>query len=387
VNVHRSGHETVTERHGGASAAKFESPLLDLLVGAGAVIHEYHGVPTARHFGDPHGEYVAATESIAVFDRSHRTRLIVSGRAPGQMLDGVLTGKLPAAPAEAEERVVGGRATYHAVLTPKGKMVTDLDALLLGEEEAPGYLLDVPVAGRAGLLEHFQRYLPPRFARVTDASRGRAAISVVGPEGAAALSKLALGLRVDPEWLEAAEEGEWRAVGSPGEALVVARTGEVWPPAWTVHGPTAAVRSLWKAVVAEGARPAGLGVWSTLRVEAGRPVFGTEMDENTLPPEAGIVDRAIDQAKGCYTGQEVIVRIRDRGHVNRHLHRLELGDVPAPTKGTELLATDGSDKVVGEIRSAVQSPRAGTVLALAYVRRGVERVRLDDREIEVGARL
>jgi folate-binding protein YgfZ len=113
------------------------------------------------------------------------------------------------------------------------------------------------------------------------------------------------------------------------------------------------------------------------------PVFGTDMVDRTIPPEAGILERAIDQTKGCYTGQEIIVRIRDRGHVNRYLRRLELGDVPAPAKGTELLAVDGSGKVVGEITSAAQSPKFGGVLALAYVRRGVDRVLHDGREVEV----
>jgi folate-binding protein YgfZ len=124
-------------------------------------------------------------------------------------------------------------------------------------------------------------------------------------------------------------------------------------------------------------------VWSTLRVEAGRPAFGSDMDADTLPPEAGIDRRAIDHTKGCYTGQEVIVRIRDRGHVNRQLRRLELGDVPTPVEGSELLAADGSGKVVGRITSAVQSPRYRGVLALAYVARGVERVLLDGREVNV----
>jgi folate-binding protein YgfZ len=163
----------------------------------------------------------------------------------------------------------------------------------------------------------------------------------------------------------------------------VARTEEVRPDAWSVYGATSAVVALWKALVAEGVCPTGLGVWSTLRVEAGRPAFGTDMDDRTLPPEAGIVERAIDQTKGCYTGQEVIVRIRDRGHVNRHLRRLELGDAPTPPPGTELLAADGSGSVVGEITSAVQSPRFGGVLALAYVRRGQERVLLAGREVVV----
>ena len=164
--------------------------------------------------------------------------------------------------------------------------------------------------------------------------------------------------------------------------MIVVRTHDVWPPAWNVYGPADAIRALWRTLVDSGAASAGLGVWKTLGVEAGRPVYGTDMDERTLPPEAGIVERAVDQAKGCYTGQEVIVRIRDRGHVNRYLRRLALGDVPAPAPGTELLAPD-SDKVVGTVTSAVQSPRLGGVAALAYVRRGVERVRLGDAEVDV----
>jgi folate-binding protein YgfZ len=107
------------------------------------------------------------------------------------------------------------------------------------------------------------------------------------------------------------------------------------------------------------------------------------MDADTIPTEAGIDDRAIDHTKGCYTGQEVIVRIRDRGHVNRQLHRLELGDVPTPAAGTELLAADGSAKTVGRVTSAVQSPKHGGVLALAYVARGVDRVLLGGREVAV----
>ena len=95
------------------------------------------------------------------------------------------------------------------------------------------------------------------------------------------------------------------------------------------------------------------------------------MDSDTIPVEAGIHERAIDYKKGCYTGQEVIVRIRDRGHVNRHLRQLMLGDVPAPRSGAELYA-EGSDQPVGHVTSAVESARFGQTVALGYVRRGVE---------------
>jgi glycine cleavage system T protein (aminomethyltransferase) len=394
------------------------SPLLRQLEEAGGVVGDYHGRRLVRHFGDPGGEYAAATEGLAVFDRSHRSRLKVSGRSPAQMLNGIWTGTMPSGPTGVEcgdegaqsvvderaQRVVEGEATYHAVLTPKGKMITDLVALRLGPEETVGFLLDVPVAGRDGLLAHFAKFFPPRFAKVEDVSDSTAAISVVGPKAALALSKFALGLCVDEQWLRGVSEGLWRGVGGPvadgpvtdgpvadglaadglvADGLVVVRTHEVWPEAWTVYGPAGAVAALWRALVGDGACGGGLGTWSTLRVEAGRPVFGTDMDEGTLPPEAGIAERAIDQTKGCYTGQEVIVRIRDRGHVNHELRRLVLGDVPAPARGTGLFAPDGSGKVVGEIRSAVESPRYGGAIALAYVRRGVAQVLLNDAPIDV----
>ncbi len=365
------------------SASVHESPLFELLREAGGVAQEYHGTRLVRHFGDPQAEYEAARSGIALFDRSHRTRLAVTGRAPEQMLSGIVTGSIPVEPIADDEGVHTGIARYQAVLTPKGKMISDGWALRLGPEDESGFLLDVPVAGREGLLAHFSKFLPPRLARVEDVSVTRASISVVGPEAAATLSRLALGMRVAPEQLVAAQEGEWFAFGDPADALVVVRCRDVWPPAWTVYGPTDAVGALWRVVVAAGGRPAGLGVWSTLRVEAGRPVFGTDMDERTIPPEAGIVDRAVDHTKGCYTGQEVIVRIRDRGHVNRELRRLDLGDVPAPARGTEIHAADDSGKVVGEITSAVQSPLAGGTLALAYVRRGVARARVEGVEVDV----
>ena len=95
------------------------------------------------------------------------------------------------------------------------------------------------------------------------------------------------------------------------------------------------------------------------------------MDETTIPVEAGIHERAIDYQKGCYTGQEVIVRIRDRGHVNRNLKQLHLGGAPLPARGTELFVAE-QEKPAAVVTSAVKSPRFGGVVALASVRRGVE---------------
>ena len=119
-----------------------------------------------------------------------------------------------------------------------------------------------------------------------------------------------------------------------------------------------------------GAAPVGQGVWDTLRVEAGYPAYGTDMDETTIPVEAGLLDRAFDHDKGCYTGQEVIVRIRHRGRVNWHLRALRFGEAAA-RPGDQLFEAGGA-KVRGRVTSVAQSPRFGQAIGLGYVRREVE---------------
>lgn len=319
--------------------------------------------------------YTTATESAAVFDRSTRTRVVVRGKAPGEMLKGILTGTVPGAPAPVGEGVLGGRATYQAVLTPKGRMITDLWCFRLGDEEHDGFLLDIPEAGRERLLANLGRFLPPRMARAEDVTAATSMITVVGPRSADLLSRLALGLRVEATELSALREGEWRSLGpSAATALVVVRTCEVWPPAFDIGGPASVVAALARALEAEGTPSGSARVWATLRVEAGRPAYGVDMDDTTIPVEAGIHERAIDYGKGCYTGQEVIVRIRDRGHVNRTLRRLHLGDVEPPRPGTELVEEGAPPdaKPAGAVTSAVCSPKFGETVALAYVKRGAK---------------
>jgi folate-binding protein YgfZ len=249
-------------------------------------------------------------------------------------------------------------------------MVTDLRVFKVqGDEER--LLLDVPRPGAKGLVEHLSRFVPPRLARVRDVSAEIAMIAVIGP---GASDDLARALAAEPD---GPYEMSGPALAALGEldfvvvdSLTVCRTDDVSVPAFDVIGPAEAVAALWQRLRESGVRPVGQGVWQTLRVEAGRPEFGVDMTEDTLPPEAGIQDRAIDHGKGCYTGQEVIVRIRDRGHVNQHLRGLEFGEAPTPAAGTDLFEV-GHSRPRGRVTSAVSSPRFGGAIGLGYVRREV----------------
>jgi len=119
-----------------------------------------------------------------------------------------------------------------------------------------------------------------------------------------------------------------------------------------------------------GAVAASAADYEAVRIEAGFPRHGAELDERTIPAEAGIVEASVSFTKGCYTGQELVARIDSRGsHVPRRLHGLALEASAEP--GTELLeAPSAGAKVVGKLTSTALSPRLGWV-ALAYTARGV----------------
>ena len=103
-----------------------------------------------------------------------------------------------------------------------------------------------------------------------------------------------------------------------------------------------------------------------LRIEAALPKWGVDMDENTIPNEAGLEVRAISYDKGCYIGQETIARIKTYGHVNRHLVQLGFSGEAIPVRGDKLFV---EGREVGQVTSAVHSMRLGKPLALGYVRR------------------
>jgi folate-binding protein YgfZ len=356
---------------------------------------------TPRHFGDPAGEYAAATRApgepgaspagAARIRRTDRVRLVVEGRSPARMLQGLVTGRIPGDPrplelglqdAEGADNLLRSEAPPSVVLTPRGRIVTDLHLLRTGGGEAGGFLLDLPAAGQEALEAHLTRFLPPRFARATDPGGALEHHTVVGPGAEAALAKALVaegpapfqGGGLNPATL--AEAMAVLAAGVPGQAILAGEVAlvhnrQVAPPAWDLVGPAPRVEAVVAALDALGVREAGLSVWHTLRLEGGTPQAGAEFDEETLPHEAGVERSHVDHQKGCYTGQEVVVRIRDRGRVNRHIRGLLLGDLPAPAPGTPVFV-EGRPRESGEIRTVAQSPRWEGGIALAMVRREAE---------------
>ena len=332
--------------------------LRSLLESDGAVFAEVAGAPVARHFGDGAAEYAAVREAAGIAVRSDRARFRLWGKDPVRMLHGLVTNDL----LKAEP----GHGVYAAMLTPKGRMIADLRAFRRGDGEV---LVSVAAEARDGVRDHLKKMVPPMFARWEDATDSVLELGIYGPRSGGALGEVLPGTALPAEedaFVEAEVEG--------GRVLAAATREAGLEEGFDLFVDTGAADALWRALRAR-ARPVGLGALETLRVEAGRPRYGVDLTEETIPTEAyeaaGLMERAISFSKGCYTGQEVVVRIAHRGHVNRHLRGLLMGDAPAPAMRTPLF-DPASGKEVGWTTSAAHSPRFAQTVALGYVRRAVE---------------
>lgn len=155
-----------------------------------------------------------------------------------------------------------------------------------------------------------------------------------------------------------------------GERVDVARIPDMGVDGYRLLAARSGLAALQAAIIGEGARLVGSAALDAVRIEAGRPLWGTDMDESTMPAEVNLEALgAVSFTKGCYTGQEVVARLHFRGHVNRRLMGLRIEGAEAPQRGAELTQIEGT--ICGDVRSAVVSPRFGPI-ALAMVRREVD---------------
>jgi folate-binding protein YgfZ len=313
-------------------------------------------------------DYEAATKHAAFIDRSSRLRLAVRGRAPEQVLTGLVSGRVPPLLAGERPGVRRGRGEGSALLTPKGRMLAVLRLLRGGPAPEDGFLLDLPRACAEAALEHLRKYVPPRLATVEDVSHATGMLTVLGPRAAEVVARVAAPA-LDRGALDALGDGDLLEAVTADGGLTAVRTAAVATSAFDLFGPAERVARLGAALVDAEVMPLTPSTWDVLRVEAGEPEFGVDMDDTTIPVEAGIHTRVVDYGKGCFTGQEVLIRIRDRGHVNRLLRALRFGEGLLPVPGSELFVP-GEERTVGRVTSAVRSPRFGAV-GLGYVRREV----------------
>jgi folate-binding protein YgfZ len=299
-------------------------------------------------------EYSALHNGALFFDRSDRVRIRISGPKATELVTGMVTSDVSA--------LTPGEGQYAAALTPKGKIVADLR--IFAQEDA--LLIDTSSAAAAGWKEMVRKYINPRIAPYHDVT---AEICDYGVFGRSARSVVAKVLDIEDRDLAALQPYAHIARPFGDVNVIVARVPELDLDGLEIFIPASGVGALKSKLHSAGVAAGTKETWEIARIESGRPEWGVDMDDSTLPQEANFDELgAISYTKGCYIGQETVARVHFRGHVNRFLRRLRFVTRPAPPKGAELV--DESGKVIGEIRSSALSPRFGGV-ALGMVRREV----------------
>jgi folate-binding protein YgfZ len=318
-------------------------------------VGEIAGRSVVMHYGDVAAEYGALRRGAMLVDRSARGRMHIEGARAAEMLTGLVTNDVAALGA--------GQGQYAAALTPKGKIVADLRIFCDGDR----FLVDVPVRAQEGWMAMLRKYVNPRLAPYRDESAELRQIGVFGTRSRELISRLT---GVDPEALEVMAPYAHQSAIAGDSVVRVARVPDAGLEGYELFLPSDAFADVWHRLHEGGGTAAGLLAWEVARIEAGRPEWGVDMDDTTIPQEANLEElHAISYTKGCYVGQEVVARVHFRGHVNRRLRGLLCGRAEPPPARAELV--DSSGKMVGEVRSSALSPRLGAV-ALAMVRREVE---------------
>ena len=321
---------------------------------ADAVADEIAGRPVVLRYADVESEYAALRQAAAVVDRSHRTRMSFEGDRRLDTLTGLVTNDVGA--------LQPGAGQYAAALTPRGKIIADV-RIFARETEL---LVDVPPRASDGWTAMIRKFVNPRATRYVDRTEALADVGVFGPRSRSIVAALT-GVTVDAL-------GSIAPYGSltgrhADSGVFVVRAPDIGVEGYDLMVPPDVKPALWQRALELGAVPLGVVAWDIARIEAGRPEWGVDIDDSTIPQEANFDElHAISYTKGCYTGQETVARVHFRGHVNRHLRGLTYSAATPLPRGAELVGE--TDKPVGDIRSSAISPRLGGV-ALGMVRREI----------------
>jgi folate-binding protein YgfZ len=329
-------------------------PLHEAHQAAGATFREFSGWEVPARFSSVETEYEALSKEAGLLDLTHSGTIEVSGDDRVRFLHGMLTNDI--------KGLQPGQGCYAAFLTAQGRMVGDLRVFCLRET----LLLTTEPGVRDKLAPALAKYVIGERPRLVDRSEELAILSVQGPRAPEVLSQLSPGL-VLPE--QPFDHLEAKVVDA---RIIMCRVQRVQAGGYDLILPKTNLFELWMLLLEQGRScgllPVGLESYNIHRMEAGIPWYGVDMDESTLPIEAGLEKSAISFNKGCYIGQEPVARITYRGHVNRKFSGLLLVSERPASYGDKVF--DG-DREVGWVTSSGNSFRLRRPIALGYLRREV----------------
>ena len=325
----------------------------------------YFGVRLPAQFRDPFTEYNAAREGVALIDTNFRSLFALTGPDRVRYLHAVTSGDI--------RGLAPGQSALGLLLNAQGHMLAELTTLAL--EDRLIVLSHAFVRQRT--FETLDKFIIMDDATLIDETAETGTLALEGPKAPELLREL---LRIELAQLpvDAHVTTTLESSGAPIPCRVLRRSLFGFPGAELLL-PREFLSAAWKALdeaaCARGGAPIGYRAVNMLRLEAGVRWFGNDFDEHQIPQEAGVESTHISFTKGCYTGQEIVERVRSRGHVNRRLAYLLFSSGDAPEPGTPIFAaahdTGGKNKATeaGYVTSAAYSPLAGKAIGMGYLRR------------------
>ena len=316
----------------------------------GATFVNDRGIELPERFTDPVEEYQAVRGKAGLLDLSFRIHVRMTGEDRVSFLQGMISNDVKA--------LRPGDGCAATLLTEQGRIVADLRVYALDD----ALLLDVDARIKEKMMAALSRFIIADDVEMEDLSEQQVTFSLQGPVASQVLTATGTSLVLDKPF----RHQEIALVGTRARVIRVSDTGE---DGYELLVPFAHAEQCWQTLLRAGEplglRPVGFTALQMLRVEAGIPWYGLDMDEGRIVLEVGL-EQAISFKKGCYLGQEVVERVTARGHMNRKLSGLLLHGNTLPESGTKLFH-DAQE--AGWVTSAVQSPRFGHPIALGYVRR------------------
>lgn len=328
-----------------------ESPFAEQEKAAGAEFAERFGVELPEHFGDPGAEYEAVRKAVGLVDMSFRGLIQLTGADRLRWLNGQITNDV--------KDLKTGQGKLAAVLNVKGHILADLAVYAL----AGSVWVDLNRDRAKVVRDTFDRYIVADDVVAENAGDRFAHLTVVGREAQRWMAG-ALGSAVGdlPVWHHA--EARLHDL----QARIIA-TRWLGLPGYDVIVPSDAAGKAWEVLMDLGRpcglRPVGMTALNVLRVEAGWPWYGTDFDDSNLLMES-LTPNHVSFTKGCYIGQEVVIRVEHQGHLNKKLSGLLVSGEIIPSAGAGILS---GERTVGTLTSAIFSPALKRVVALGYVRR------------------
>ena len=278
----------------------------------------------------------------------------MSGADRASYLQGLLTNDVVALKA--------GEGCYAAYLTAQGRMIADLYVYELGD-----VILLVTSGGVKDIvLAKLDQFIFSEDVQLGDVTATFAQVAAVGPDAShvvATVVSAVTGAKLAAMPEHGSMRTEWK-----GQPAIIASVADTGVPGYDIFIEHTRAGEFKAALTAAGAMPLEQSTAEALRIESGVPLFGVDMDGETIPLEAGIEARAISFTKGCYVGQEVVIRVLHRGHgrVARKLVGLSIDGKRVPSPGAAIRV---GDREIGEVTSSTWSPALNRPIALAYVHR------------------